>query len=229
MDKYELAIRQDKLSAGKNSASDLVIIIGGVYAQAGQSIDGKEIASMAGVLFRDLQTRFSMLTLHEVALAFDNGLRGDYGQFYGLSVLTFNNWLKAYRQSDDRFKAIKRMENNKNALPPPGAEYGEQRMREMCLRYFEAYKQSGDPGIACVTVYQYLQKIGLIKQTVEYKLSVLNSLKGTIKKSNNLAVPDEIIENRQKCEAMRICLKRYFQELIDMNMELKDVMIHDAV
>lgn len=224
MDKYELAIRQDKISAGKSSASDLVVIIGGIYAQAGQSIDGREIASMAGVLFRDLQARYSMLTLHEVGLAFDNGLRGDYGQFYGLNVITFNNWLKAYRQSDDRFKAIKNMENIKNALPPPGAEYGEQRMRKMCLRYFDSYKQSGDPGIACVTVYQHLQKTQVINQTKEYKIAAVNKVRTTMKSPNNLALPKEVLENRIRFEAMKNCLKAFFQELIDMNIELKDVM-----
>lgn len=223
MDKYELAIRQDKISAGKSSASDLVVIIGGIYAQAGQSIDGREIASMAGVLFRDLQTRYSMLTLHEVGLAFDNGLRGDYGQFYGLNVITFNNWLKAYRQSDDRFKAIKNMENIKNALPPPGAEYGEQRMREMCLRYFDSYKQSGDPGIACVTVYKHLQNIKVINQTKEYKMAAVNKVKATMESPNNLALPKEALENRVLFEAMKNCLKAFFQELIDLNTELKDV------
>lgn len=224
MDKYELAIRQDKISAGKSSASELTLIIGGVYAQAGQVPEGKELASMTGVLFRDLQTRFSMLTLNEVRVAFDNGLRGDYGTFYGLSILTFNNWLKAYKQSDERFKAIKNMENKKNALPPPGIEYNEQKMKEMCLRYFNSYKQSGDPGIACVTVYQHLQKTQVINQTKEYKIAAVNKVRTTMKSPNNLALPKEVLENRIRFEAMKNCLKAFFQELIDMNIELKDVM-----
>lgn len=224
MDKYELAVRQDKVSAGKNSASDLAVLIGGVYAQIGQSIDGKELAGMASALFRDLQTRYSMLTLHEVGLALDNGLRGDYGQYYGLSVITFNNWLKAYKQSDERYKAIKSMEKARNALPPPGVEYGEQRMKEMCLRYFDSYKQSGDPGIACVTVYQHLQKIRVINQTKEYKIAAVNKVKATMKSHNNLTFQKEVLENRARFEAMKDCLKAFFQELIDMNTELKDVM-----
>lgn len=222
MDKYELAIRQDRISAGKNSAKDLAVIIGGVYAQAGQAILPNELASMAKAVFRDIQSRFSALTIEEIRIALDNGIRGDYGAFYGLNVITFNNWLKAYKQSDERYKAIKNIEMKKNALPPPGAAYNEQKMQEMCLRYFEDYKKVGDPGIACVTVYQHLQKIGVINQSKEYKISVLSSLRGTVKKSNNLAVPNEIIENRLKCEAMKICLKRFFQELIDNKTELKD-------
>ncbi|WP_459186687.1 hypothetical protein ACGE0T_10915 [Parabacteroides sp. APC149_11_2_Y6] len=225
MDKYDLAIRQERISAGKNTVQDVIVIIGGIYAQAGQTILPNELATMANALFRDIQARYSSLTMQEVRVAFENGVRGDYGTFYGLSIVTFNNWLKAYKQSEERYKAVKSLNRAKNALPAPGEAYNNQKMKEMCLRYFDSYKKTGNPGFACVTVYQFLQKEKVINQSKEYKLSVMEKVRNSKKGKGALKFPDEILENRIKCEAVEICLKAFFQELIEMDMELKDVML----
>lgn len=92
----------------------------------------------------------------------------------------------------------------------------QQRMIELCLRYFESYKRCGEPGIVCVTVYLYLQRIGVINQPKEYKMNVYNEVKSNF---------PNISENRIRFESMKICLKTFFQELINKNLELKDVMI----
>lgn len=85
-----------------------------VYFVAGISNDKlpdkEEFNAMVNLLIKDIEHYYKRITVEELKIAFNNGVREYYGKYYGLSVKTFNDWIKAYLESEERKKRIN--ENN---------------------------------------------------------------------------------------------------------------------
>lgn len=58
-------------------------------------------------LLKEIQKRFKAITFKEIEIAFENGLRGEYGEYMGLSVITFSNFIKGFKESRQRADMIK--------------------------------------------------------------------------------------------------------------------------
>lgn len=223
MNEIVKALKQTKISENGGNVEELTILIGSVYAQAGQyAPPDHELKAITSVVMSDLKERFAMLTMSEVALAFNRGLRGDYGVYYGINVVTFNKWLKSYKQSEERYKAVMETQKEQMKELPSMNEYNRERMRELCLRYFESYKITGDPGIISSTVYQHLQSRGIISHTREMKMQALEEAKKEIILSGRYSAR-EAVEGVAKVYAMKACLKHFFQDLIDTGVELSEL------
>lgn len=72
-----------------------------------------DIALLTTKLPADLQESYPSLTLPEVALCFELGAKGEYGDFMGLNLRTITRWLKAYQTSDLRYRAVVEREQAK--------------------------------------------------------------------------------------------------------------------
>ena len=78
-----------------------------IYIIAGQAIDDDEILDFTvSELQKDVTTRYKGLTLQEVEIALTNGVKGDYGEYYGLNIRSFNKFLSEYTFSEERGKAL---------------------------------------------------------------------------------------------------------------------------
>lgn len=194
------------------------IILSSTFFLAGykppEKADGK---LMTEKLSNDLIADFGGLTLDEVAICFEMGVKDQYGEFMGLNIRTFTKWLKAYRQSDQRYKAV--TESTQQALPPPSEDYSLERLNEMALRYFESYKETGEFGDCGIQVYQHLQKCGVITHSKEFKLKVISDIDRVT--SNKLS--DDIRRAKIINHAQVVCLKRFFQDLVEMDEELSNL------
>ena len=79
------------------------------------------------MVIKDIFSDFSYMTLSEVSLAFRKGIRGNLGEYMGLSVRTFYTWLKTYNETLKQ-KAIKSLqfinkEENKTISEDKKKEY----------------------------------------------------------------------------------------------------------
>jgi hypothetical protein len=86
------------------------------YADCGQIpsnesyfVEGAEIKPIkfqVQELSDDIDRSFTNLTLDEIYIAFSEGVRGIYGEFYGLNNVTYFKWLKSYKESETRRNAL---------------------------------------------------------------------------------------------------------------------------
>jgi hypothetical protein len=53
-----------------------------------------------------IMKRFPSMQIAEVPVAFANGIRGKYGEYFGLCVVSFEQFIQAYLESDDRVKLV---------------------------------------------------------------------------------------------------------------------------
>lgn len=84
-------------------------------ADKGVNMDVKEINHLKLSITDDIIKDFPTLTLQDIVLCFNMGVRGNLGEYYGINVATLYGWLKKYKE-----EIIPKMVSEvKNFLPPP--------------------------------------------------------------------------------------------------------------
>jgi len=63
----------------------------------GVNLEKDEINYIKTRVVDDIMRDFSNLTVDDVRLAFYYGLRGEFGEYFGINPITFYNWLKSYK------------------------------------------------------------------------------------------------------------------------------------
>ena len=233
-----IALNDNRIMTCKQEAikSSLTVMVSSVFTMAGQEMKEKDLAAIIREVSKDLQTRYKSLTLEEVKIALDNGVRGDYGQYMGINVVSINGWLKAYMNSDERKKAI-RDKSPQLALPAYSGPSEEEFDELMTIKIGEAkaeYDNTGNYRDRGNVLCRYLQRIGEIKLSKEENWQiVLQAIKELRKDANQnkqmlknrmilSAIEDEINEKGfskreipgeviRKCRC--IAINRYLAEL----------------
>lgn len=226
-DRIAIALKSEKISdmpinvlIGK--VSD---ILSSVYMLTGFSAPNpKDLGLLTAKITSDLKRYHGGLSIQELAVCLENGSKDEYGEFMGINVRTITKWLKAYKTSDKRYKTILEIENNKQALPPPGKEYGEQQLKILAIRYFREYQVDKRIGNLVITVYQFLQKMKIINHTADVKIAAYDKAKASILRSkNSLSMPIDMFEFRAKLQAQTELLREFFEELEQMGIDLEDM------
>jgi hypothetical protein len=148
--------------------SSLAVIVEKIFTLAGQNPEKKDIAVICRELASDLRKRYGGMTLAEVDYALNAGVRGDYGEYYGINVVSINKWLKTYYNSDERREAQRSVVFPDLALPqktvPTKAELCaiETAAYDDALKLAKSGKYVPDRGNV---VYDFLDKRGEIHFT----------------------------------------------------------------
>lgn len=171
-------------------------------------------------LCSELLESFPTLTYGEVALCFELGVKGEYGDFMGLNIRTYIRWLKAYKQSDFRYRqVVDREKRQQTALPPVSEAYNREREDRMLQNVFRHYCANYPldqlmPG----RVYRVLQERGLIRDSPAEKKEAMARFEHW-KPSGTLPMDEDTRLHFVKTEAMTALLKRYFDKLIALNVQ----------
>ncbi|RCH53926.1 hypothetical protein DJ568_15415 [Mucilaginibacter hurinus] len=107
--------------------------------------------------------KYPSLRIAEIPCAFAAGIRREYGEFMGLSVITFENFIQGYISSEQR----RRLAEQKNRLAnvpesEPTAEEKYKTARQLAADAYERVMLGRPIGLSAVTVYGILYNMGLI-------------------------------------------------------------------
>lgn len=92
----------------QNELKDRVIkTLAKTYIDSGKVIDSKELMSLSNGMINEIKRYFINLKIDELDLCFQNGVRKQYGEYFGLNIVTFHQWIKSYMAEDKRAEAIK--------------------------------------------------------------------------------------------------------------------------
>lgn len=164
----------------------------------------------------DLQESYPSLTLQEAELCFELGAKGEYGDFMGLNLRTITRWLKSYQTSELRYQAVvEREQKGQAALPAVSEAYREEREQVFLHRVFEQYR-AGCPieRLYPARVYLSLQARGIIHDSPEAKRAAMRQAAG-YRPAGNMVVNEDMRLAMVRQQAMTICLRRFFDRLID--------------
>jgi hypothetical protein len=213
-----------------------------LFVLAGQTPGKNDVKSLRIEITKDLQTRYKTMTLKEVGHCFASGIRGEYGDYYGINVATINKWLRTYYNSDERKEAMRRIvlpETTTTLLLP---EY-KISTEEIVIKRWERFKIQGFVRDMRNTAYNYLDSKKLIPFTVQEKNEMMRKakieLKNEAKDNANMlqvgAMLDRIEnqenqENQEKINeiikqrAKRIALNAFFARLVNEKKDLTELL-----
>jgi hypothetical protein len=142
-----LALKSDRvIDLPENIAkSKLMDIVSKTEFELGyKPSDAKQMAMTCNLLLEEIKTEFKAIRIDELPIAFKKGARGEYGEFFGLSVVTFNKWLNAYQISEQRRDALKSIRDAEPVtIKHPSKAEALKMFLEMWVRRYTEYKKSG--------------------------------------------------------------------------------------
>lgn len=196
--------------------------------------------------------KYKVLTINEFKLACLNGSLGDYGQYFGLNLKTVSDWLKGYNNDENKKKAMAEW-NRLIGLVSIQEKTPEQKdaiIVDGLIHYFNEYKNAGlvqkfvlPVNSLCAVFYDNLKEKGLLIITKERKLEMYDKALAEYKADLEAKAKDRTVNfktadikpflesiagNNNKPFAnicKRMALLQYFDELIEMDMDIKDILI----
>lgn len=182
----------------KQMEVEIVTLITNLLVDAGykDSQDKTVIIHLSTRVNEDMKTRYKHLTLTELKMALNSGVRGDYGQFMGINITTINNWIKAFETCELRKMAIIDY-NARLSLPirksDPSKEEQYKLVADGLKQAIELFKKDGTmpPASNCHVFFNHLKKRGELnitdeerdgywKKAQEIVKTNLNNRRGTI-------------------------------------------------
>lgn len=186
---------------------------------------------------KDIQTRFKLLELPEIKKAFDDGVRGVYGEYFGISVLTINKWLKAYIENGEHQKYLESKIIAGQKLLPKTAPLSQKEIDNIMISgIVNSYNDFKNTGVALdygSPKINWLLNKGIIKPTEEQREDFKDQAKQMLteeaetkslslnrtERAEGKKLLDELVnmlesDNKIVSLAKNICLKEWFEEVI---------------
>lgn len=159
-----------------------------------------------------IQERFPSIRLFEIPIAFANGIRGKYGEYYGLCVISFELFIQGYLDSPERVKLVEQKNLLIEASIEKSADDKFNIQKELCLEI-----QSKSPALfklMAAGVYDFLNSLELIDP--DYKM-------GAMKEGLELLIKERATE-------INLCLDRdKRRKLLDSLNGLRDGITIDQI
>lgn len=207
-------------------------LIGRTHLNCSIPLDPSKVDLTIDELVSDLKKYNGNLTILEIELAFKNGWKKEYGEYYGLGNATYFQWINAFAYGEKRLKIKKMLSDAKTKQPEPEkktAEEVEYIMKDACLKAFDDYCKGAVIRDFGNVKYEFLVKHKIINFSKERKDAIYELAKQkakqtaiderqkteTIEKALKKLSPDTIIS-----ESKRMALLEFFKDLKESEMEL---------
>ncbi len=213
-------------------------IVSGAVAFKGQNMETQDKITLGTTLAYDLKHRYGILNEIDARTAIDEGLHKKFGEYYGLNMSTFSDWL-------DKIEKIKRSMRTRYDL-----EQADDHRKKEEARMIEAHKLTPvekskefydtlvsmieaenkmPAGYAYNKCWMYMEEEGLINMSQAEKDVFIEEIRIVIKKEAEAKRKDEIGFNytnyvdrlsqpnnlAEKCRFEAV--KKYFQNKLDSN------------
>ncbi len=218
----------------------VMVIINTAYAELGQKYGGgtkaqrmEFLKNTTKLLLNDIKYYTPELTLEDLKIANDLGIRHHYGEYIGFNVITLHNFIEKYLNSRERCEALRKQQKFiEDQLPkPPLSEEEKDQLRVECLRVcYRNFRENGFV-IDCGAVnYRFLIERGEINLSIDEKIAIYDQAKNQVDaEAMQKAVSfSEIIQKMRdqfedvtgyQIRSREIVLKQYFSTITPERLE----------
>ena len=109
------------------------------------------------------------IRLNEIPEAIAQGIRGRYGEYYGLSVVTFLKFIEQYLFSEKRTGLVKEQVVDDGPKPVPSLQIQFETAKYNAMYALQRKKDKKDLSGMSTSVYNFLDKIKLVRFTITEK------------------------------------------------------------
>lgn len=180
---------------------------------------GKDVTNISWSIVEDLQNNYSDMTLEELKLCLNRGVKGYYGEYYNMDIQAIATWIRKHYKHELRLSIKKELKeeemrkaNEERNISMSQSDIDMQYAREAFRRYKngESLEMLRPPYI-----YKTLQDRGIIHHTREQKLEALERFKD-FKPTRDLKIPEHACQYIIKSQAMAWLLKQEFDKWGEM-------------
>lgn len=134
------------------------------FLDVGQAkVDNTIIKLMTGGLIGEILPYKNTISLSGVKTAIEKGIRKEYGEYYGINSVSFNQFLKGYMNSVERLDAVtKQKEYERNIIIERENAKNLDAGKEFTLYSFEKYNETKEIYDPHDIAYDWLKKNNLI-------------------------------------------------------------------
>lgn len=158
--------------------------------------EAKDLTYLINEVTDTIIQNYPSLRLQEIPIAFSNGIRKKYGEYFGLCVVSFEQFITGYLNSPERAELVKETSKIIEVKTEPTDEDKFKTGKALCVELFEKYKKSGQLGLSTIAVYEFLNGIGLIEKSYKegvYKLALDQTV---IDKQKEVALSTDLHKRR---------------------------------
>ena len=189
------------------------------YALAGVSkYSENDITLISITLAKDIFREYSNYTMEEINFCFDNGVKGKYGDYYGVNIRVLLYWLEKYKTSDIRQQVRKRIqeEQQQKALSADNRLSSADQDLQYAREAFRRYKNGENLELLRPPyIYKTLQDRGIIHHTREQKLEAMERFKD-FKPTGGFNISEHACQYIIKSQAMAWLLMQEFDKWGEM-------------
>lgn len=238
----------------KELTDKLIEMIGIIIWESGHNVTEQEQTALIQYMIEEIKSDFSNLTLEEVKFALKKGLRGFYGEVFGVNVKMMYEWLQAY-VSETKAESLKYLQVIENKKPKELSEeivnkrneYWHFEWLKKCVSAFEEYKETGETNFIDIKngLYDYIRfKIKLVDLTKEEVDNIRNHAEQEYRRErspenskNDIQMLDFISTVKKmesgdvteiekiKIIARRIALIKLFEKMKERNIDFRQEVI----
>ncbi|KEQ31224.1 hypothetical protein N180_02960 [Pedobacter antarcticus 4BY] len=192
--------------------------------------DQASMGILVSEISNSIRNNYKQIRVAEIGNCFAKGIRGEYGEFMGLSVVTFEKFIMGYLVSDYRSNLGKTLP--KAEIPSPPKELTKQDRIDFAQKAYDKYKIAGFYNDLGNIIYDFLDCEKLIPFTTSEKFEMLDQARQEeYKKLQNPLSLEEARRFNIQLEALmssndkiiprskRIALNRYFKILLQQETE----------
>ena len=181
----------------KQSCSEIINLC---FVESGQikQATPEMLAFNRDALFNELKSKFKDLTLDELKEAFKMGVRGEFGDYFGLCAATYHKWIKSYFERPERAEAMRVYLDLAKVEITPQLTDCEKRTRliEGIKLAYKEYCESGELPFYPSPYYDFLKTNGYVnwskEQIEEMKLVAETEYRGRLIKDRDNRVINTI-------------------------------------
>ena len=179
----------------------------------------QDIISISWSLTEDLQSNYSDMTLEELKLCLNRGVKGYYGEYYNMDIQAIATWIRKHYKHELRLSIKKELKeeemqkaNEERNISMSQSDIDMQYVREAFRRY-----KNGEnlDMLRPPYIYKTLQDRGIIHHTREQKLEAMERFKD-FQPTEGLVIPEHACQYIIKSRAMAWLLRQEFDEWGEM-------------
>lgn len=183
---------------------DLALAVSGAIEKGcfylGLNKSSEDRSALKALVIEDCQRSFKFLTLSEIKLAIDNGVRGQYGEVRGMAPRDVYHWISSFQKDGIRVKAMKEITEVIDPWTPSEQDQIKLAMYTLESAWFK-FKETGSYNDHANTVYNILNANKKIDLTTEEKNSCLAQAKAMLM---NYYAPEKHLGNDIKMKEMMV-------------------------
>lgn len=215
------------------------------YRDKGQPVDNDTMDYIVNNLFSSVLQACPFIRIAEIPIAIDKGILGDYGEYFGLNVVTFVNFIKSHYTSEKRAEIAKQIVPKEEEKPIPSETEILTMDKQLLIKAFDTFKSIGyyeDHGnymyrvaVKKLRLFELSKEkqseythAGKIRAIEKYKNEMVqkpferNRITKNIAEATEMAPKSDGLQSVYK-EALQLALMDWFKGLLDMEIHVKDL------